>query len=228
MGARVSFLARTGPNLRAHGEVVAGHLDGPGARERAVTRDGRLACARCVPVGIGSKGGRRGCAYLCLDSAMRREPGRDAARRAAEGGLSGAEAHDSMASRGVFVLAGTRRIARGKLLPLYHARDRVEKVFEIAKQGGKALPVCVRSEETLGGHLLMCLVATAAIKMMSDVLASRRTSPAVESMLRILHEQHATGYDGRLVTTEPVRKTSEAHGAFGIRCPDTIGLPVVG
>ena len=74
----------------------------------------------------------------------------------------------------------------------------------------------------------MCLVATATTRMMSDVLASRRTSPAVESMLRILHEQHATGYDGRLVTIEPVRKTSEAHGAFGIRCPDTIGLPVVG
>ena len=228
MGARVSFLARTGPNPGAYREVVAGHLDGLEARENAVTRDGRLACARCVPCALGSRGDRRGYAYLCLDAAMRREPGRDAARRAAEGGSSGAEAHDSMASRGVFVLAGTRRMARGRLLPLYHARDRVEKVFEIARQGGRALPVCVRSEETFRGHLLMCFMATAAARMMSDVLASRRTSLTVESMLRILHEQHAIEYDGRLVTTEPVRKTSEAHGAFGIRCPDTIRLPVVG
>lgn len=97
VGARVPILARTGPNPGAHGEVVAGHLDGLEARENAVTRDGRLACARCVPVGIGSRGDRRGCAYLCLDSAMRREPGRDAARRAAEGGLSGAEAHGPVA-----------------------------------------------------------------------------------------------------------------------------------
>ena len=222
------ILARTGPNLRAHGEVVAGHLDGPGARERAVTRDGRLACARCVPCALGSRGDRRGCAYLCLDAAMRREPGRDAARRAAEAGPSGAEAHDPVAPGGVFVLAGTRRMARGKLLPLYYTRDRVEKVFEIARQGGKALPVCVRSEETLRGHLLMCLVATVATRMMSDVLASRRTSLTVELMLRILHEQHAIEYDGRLVTTEPVRKMNEAYRAFGIRCPDTIGLPVVG
>ena len=219
---------RTGPNPGAHGEVVEGHLDGPGARERAVTRDGRLACARCVPVGIGSKGGRRGCAYLCLDSAMRREPGRDAARRAAEAGPSGAEAHGPVAPGGVFALAGTRRMAKGELLPPYHARDRIEKVFEIARQGGKALPVCVQTEETLGGHLPMCLVATVATRTMSDVLASRRTSPAVESMLEIPRGRHATGYDGQLVTTEPVRKTSEAHGAFGIRCPDTIGLPVVG
>ena len=74
----------------------------------------------------------------------------------------------------------------------------------------------------------MCFMATAAIKMMSDVLASRRTSPAVESMPGIPHERHATGHDGRLVTTEPVRKMNEAYRAFGIRCPDTIGLPVVG
>ena len=117
---------------------------------------------------------------------------------------------------------------QGEAAPPCHARGRVERVFEIARQGGRALPVCVRSEETLGGHLLMCLVATAATRMMSDVLASRRTSSAVESMPGIPRERHATGHDGRLVTTEPVRKTSEAHGAFGIRCQDAIRLPVVG
>ena len=109
-----------------------------------------------------------------------------------------------------------------------HARDRVERVFEIAGRGGRALPACVQTEEALGGHLPVCLVATAATRVMSDVLASRRTSPAVESMPGAPRERHATGRDGRPITTEPVRKTSEAHGAFGIRCPDTIRLPVVG
>lgn len=71
-------------------------------------------------------------------------------------------------------------------------------------------------------------MATAAVKMMSDVLASARTSLTVESMLEILHEQHAVEYDGQLVTTEPVRKMNEAYKAFGIKCPDTIRLPVVG
>ena len=145
MGARVPILARTGPNPGAHGEVVAGHLDGLEARENAVTRDGRLACARCVPVGIGSKGDRRGYAYLCLDSTMRREPERDAAKRAAEGGLSGAEAHDSMASRGMFVLAGTRRIARGKLLPpLPRPKPRREGLRD--RQAGRQGPARLRAE----------------------------------------------------------------------------------
>lgn len=226
MGAGVSFLMRMKPNLRAYKEVVSGHLDGLESRENAVMHNGRLVYVKRVPCALGAAG--RGYAYLCLDTAMRRELERDAARRAAEAGLSGAEAYDSMAAKGVFVLAGTRRIAREKLLPLYYTRDRVEKVFEIAKQGGKALPVCVQTEETFRGHLLMCFMATAAIKMMSDVLASRKTSLTVESMLQILHEQHAVEYDGQLVTTEPVRKMNEAYRAFGIKCPDTIELPDVG
>ena len=226
--AKVSFLMRLKPNLKVYKRAVAEHLPDLESRENAVMHNGRLVYVRRVPVGLGAKGDKGGYAYLCLDTAMRRELERDAARRAAEVGLSGAEAYDAMAAKGVFVLVSTRRIAREKLLPLYYTRDRVEKVFEIAKRGGKALPVCVQTEETFRGHLLMCFMATAAIKMMSDVLASRKTSLTVESMLEILHEQHAIEYDGQLVTTEPVRKMNEAYRAFGIKCPDTIKLPVVG
>jgi hypothetical protein len=86
----------------------------------------------------------------------------------------------------------------------------------------------VQTEETFQGHLLVCFMATAAVKMMSDVPASAKTSLTVESMLDILHEQHAIEYDGKLVTTEPVRKMNETYRAFGIKCPETIGLPVVG
>lgn len=228
MSAGVSFLMRLKPNLKVYKEVVATHLPNLESRGNAVMHNGRLVYVTCVPCELGTSGVRGGYAYLCLDLAMRRELERDAARRAAEAGMSGAEAYDSMAAKGVFVLVSTRRIASEKLLPLYYTRDRVEKVFEIAKQGGKALPVCVQTEETFRGHLLMCFMATAAIKMMSDVLASGKTSLTVESMLEILHEQHAIEYDGQLVTTEPVRKMNEAFKAFGIKCPDTISLPVVG
>ena len=55
---------------------------------------------------------------------------------AAEAGMSGAGAFDSMAAMGVFVLISTKRMAGEKLLPLYYTRDRIEKLFEIAKQGG--------------------------------------------------------------------------------------------
>lgn len=70
--------------------------------------------------------------------------------------------------------------------------------------------------------------ATAATREMPDMLASRRTSPAVESMPEIPCEQHAVEYDGRLIGSGPTRKMGEAYRAFGIKCPNTVRLPVMG
>ncbi|MDO4798846.1 MAG: hypothetical protein Q4A01_12605 [Coriobacteriales bacterium] len=227
MAGGVSFLMRMKPNPRAYKEVVRDHLATLERRENTVMHNGRFVYVKRVPCDIGT-GGRRGWAYPCLDTAMRRELERDAARRAAEAGLGGTEAFDSMAAKGVFVLVSTRKISKEKLLPLYYTRDRVKKVFELAKQGGKALPVSVQTEETFRSHLLLCFMATAATKMMSDVLASAKTSLTLESMLEILHEQYGIIYGDEMVTTEPVRKMNEAYRAFGIKCPETISLPVVG
>jgi len=132
-----------------------------------------------------------------------------------------------VASGGVFVLAGTRGTTKGAAPATPKAASR-RPSRSPNRAAGSCPPECCFGEGTFCRHLPMCLVATAATRMMSDVLASRRTSLTVESMSKILHEQHAIEYDGRLITTEPVRKMNEAHGAFGIRCPDTIGLPVVG
>ena len=60
------------------------------------------------------------------------------------------------------------------------------------------------------------------------MLASRRTLPAVESMPEIPREQHAVGYDGRLISSGPTRKVGEAYRAFGIKCSDTVRLSVMG
>ncbi len=121
-----------------------------------------------------------------------------------------------------FVLVSTRKIAVEKLLPLYYTRDRVEKVFEIAKQGAKLLPVNVETEATLRGHLLLSFVATVALKMMSDRLAQSKTSLTTGKMLSVLHEHHATVYDDEVVTQEPVRMMREAYEAFGLKCPEAI------
>ena len=136
--------------------------------------------------------------------------------------VSAPELHDELADKGVFVLVSTRKIAVEKLLPLYHARDRVEKVFEIAKQGAKLLPVNVETEATLRGHLLLSFVATVALKMMSDRLTQSKTSLTTGKMLSVLHEHHATVYDDEVVTQEPVRMMREAYEAFGLKCPEAI------
>ena len=227
MDARVSFLTRTRSTFTVYKDLVRDHLAGLECRENAVLYHGRFVYVECHEVALGSGGDRRGYAYLCKDSAMRRELERDAARRATEKGTPAAAAFDKLAEQGVFVLVGSRRIAREKLLDLYYTRDQVEKVFEVCKQDAKALPVAVQSEETFRGHLLMCFMATVAHRMMADVLTSKapKSGLTVSSMLAILHEQHAIDYDGQYVTTEPTKKMSQAYKAFGIKCPEVIRDP---
>ena len=227
MEAGVSFLTRMRSTFTVYKDLVRDHLAGLESRENVVLYHGRFVYVECHEVKLGAKANRRGYAYLCKDSAMRRELERDAARRATERGTKAAEAFDGLAEQGVFVLVSSRRIAKEKLLDLYYTRDQVEKVFEVCKQDAKALPVAVQGEETFRGHLLMCFMATVAHRMMADVLSSKapRSGLTVSSMLSILHEQHAIAYDGQYVTTEPTKKMGLAYKAFGIRCPDVITDP---
>ena len=222
MEAGVSFLMRMDSGSEACKDAVAEHLPTLESRENAVIYNGRLVYVKRVPCKIGKRGDRPAYLYLCMDETMRGVQNRDAIARAAELGKSAAELHDELADKGVFVLVSTRKIAVEKLLPLYYTRDRVEKVFEIAKQGAKLLPVNVETEATLRGHLLLSFVATVALKMMSDRLAQSKTSLTTESMLAILHEHHATVYDDEAITQEPVRKMREAYDAFGLKCPESI------
>lgn len=43
-----------------------------------------------------------------------------------------------------------------------------------------------------------------------------------------LRKQRAVGYDGRLISSGPTRKMGEAYRTFGIKCSNTVRLPVMG
>jgi transposase len=159
-------------------------------------------------------------AYLCKDLTMKHELERHLIERAEDEQMSGEAIYDSMREHGVFILISSRKIARDKLLPLYYTRDRVEKIFELCKQGGKILPINVESEKSLRGHLLMTFMAAAVLKMMGDKL--KNTSLTTESMFMNLHEQHAVIYNQVIVPTEPTKKMNEAYKAFDIECPAAI------
>ena len=101
-------------------------------------------------------------------------------------------------------------------------RDRVEKIFEICKQGSKILPVSVQSEATFRGHLMMTFMAAAVLKMMSVVL--RDTPLTTETAFFNLSHQNALVYENELITNEPVKLMNEAYKIFGIECPVSIPL----
>ena len=222
LDAKVSFISRLKSNLRIYKQAVDEHLGDLESKENLVRYNKRLVYIKCIPCMIGAKEDRPAYAYLCKDLTMKYELQRHLVERAEDESISSDEIYDAMQGHGVFMLISSRRISKDNILPLYYTRDQVEKVFELCKQGAKILPVNVETEETFRGHLLMTFMAAVMLKMMSEQL--KGTSLTTESMLMILHEQHAVIYDNELITTEPVRKMNEAYKAFGITCPETLPL----
>lgn len=56
----------------------------------------------------------------------------------------------------------------------------------------------------------------------------RRASRDPGGATPALRKQHAVGHDGRLISSGPTRKMGEAYRAFGIKCSNTVRLPVMG
>jgi transposase len=222
LDAKISFISRLKSNLCVYKQAIKEHLATLEAKENRVRYNNRLVYIKCIPCMIGAKEDRPAYAYLCKDLAMKHELERHLVERAEDESISCDEIYDKMQTHGVFMLISTRRIAKENILPLYYTRDQVEKVFELCKQGAKILPVNVETEATFRGHLMMTFMASVILKMMSVKL--KGTSLTTEAVFMIMHEQHAAIYDNELITTEPVRKMSEAYKAFGITCPDTLPL----
>jgi transposase len=220
MDAGVSFISRMDSNYKVYKRLVKNYLAELEKKENLVSYNNRLLYIKCFPCHIGAKEDRHAYAYLCRDLAMKHELEKKLIERAEDQDLPTDEIFDTMQTQGVFVLISSRKIARNKLLPLYYTRDRVEKIFELCKQGAKILPINVETEASFRGHLMLTFMATSIIKMMSDKLEG--TSLTLESVFMHLHEQHAIIYDDVIVTTEPNKKMKEAYKAFGIECPETL------
>lgn len=220
MDAGVSFISRMDSNYKVYKRLVKNYLAELEKKENLVRYNNRLLYIKCFPCHIGAKEDRHAYAYLCRDLAMKHELEKKLIERAEDQDLPTDEIFDTMQTQGVFVLISSRKIARNKLLPLYYTRDRVEKIFELCKQGAKILPINVETEASFRGHLMLTFMATSIIKMMSDKLEG--TSLTLESVFMHLHEQHAIIYDDVIVTTEPNKKMKDAYKAFGIECPETL------
>ena len=215
--AGVPSLMRMDSTCKAYKDAVRDHLADLESREYAVPCHGRLAYVMPIAYKVVSKGDHTTRLYLCKDETMR-----GSAAGAPELGTCAAEPYDGLTDEGVFLLVPTRKMARDELMLLFHTRDHAEKVFDVARRGAKMLPTDVQAEGALRGHLPLSSMATTALKLMSDRLASCKTTLTTESMLSILREHHTTVYDDEVITQESAGKMREAYEAFGLTCPKAI------
>lgn len=80
--------------------------------------------------------------------------------------------------------------------------------------------MCVQSEETFRGHLVLTFIATIVMKLLQDKLADSKDGPM--AMLDIIANLKCSIYDEVIITGEPSGKADDTYKKFKIQCPTEI------
>ena len=218
--AGISFISRVSSNHGIYTEARTALRGSLEAKENMVKYNGRVYYIMETKVKIGKKKNRDAYGYLCLDTTMRNKKQKSINAKIADDDIEDGELFDSMQSAGLFMLVCTRKVEKRSLLGLYFTRNQVEEIFKIGKGQGKMLPICVESEDTLRGHLLMTFIASAITKILMDRLMGTGLSP--ELVYAILQNQVVQIFPDSLLTSEPVKRMNDIYKHFKIQCPATI------
>lgn len=143
--------------------------------------------------------------------------------RAGKGEIAPGQAREGTGRMGVFALASTADIAAPDVLGAYCARQRIEQVFDVGKNYASLLPLRVRSEEALRGHLLLTFCATALLCRLQSRLPARASS--MPQALAAARNQRCKACDDKVITCEPTSTANELYKAIGATCPVEIPLP---
>ena len=108
-----------------------------------------------------------------------------------------------------------RRLAAADILPTYYARQQIEQVFDLGKNYALMLPLRVRSEEALRGHLLLTFAATAVFRLLQERLEGSPYNP--QSLFQNLCNQKCKVYDTQVIPQEPAKKAHDAYKLLGIQ-----------
>ena len=218
--AGIAFVSRVGKKHGIFTDAVENHRKTLETEENMIIYNGRVYYIKEIPVKIGKKKDKNAYGYFCLDTTMRYEKQKSINAHLADEVIDNSEVYSSMQEAGTFMLVCTRQVSRNKLLGLYFTRNQVEEVFKIGKGSGKMLPICVESEETLRGHLLLTFISATIIKILMDRLHGTGWSP--EIVFSILQYQVVQIFPEYLVTSDPVKNMNDIYNHFKIECPATI------
>ena len=220
MNAGISFISRVGTNHNIFKDAVAEFRRNLESKENLVKHNGRVYYIVETKVMIGEKKDRDAYGYFCLDTVMRNESQKRISAALADEDMEDGRLYDSMQSAGLFMLVCTSRIERQYLLRLYFTRNQVEEIFKIGKGIGKMLPLCVESEGTFRGHLMVTFITSVITKILMDKLLNTGLTP--EILFSVLQYQIVQIFPEYLLTSEPVKRMNEIYKHFKIKCPSTI------
>lgn len=211
-GRGIAFVTRPGEHHALHKDLMAAHLGSVMRRGNLVRFNERYVYVKRVP--CKPDGVHAGWAYLGLDPARKHDEEEKLLARAGRSGMEAGEVHDAMAALGTFLLVSSKRLAPADILPTYYARQPIEQVFDLGKNYAPMLPLRVRSEEALRGHLLLTFAATAVFRLLQERLEGSPYNP--QSLLQNLRNQKCKVYDTQVIPQEPAKKAHDAYRLLGI------------
>lgn len=217
---KASFISRLRENLTLYKDLkkkYLAHLESPGNLVRCCDR---YVYIKRVQVQLIPE--RKGYAFVCLDIERKNDKTQKFLRRAGVQKPDTREVYETMQTEGVFILVSSRPSDKEKILPLYYTRQQIGQIFDIGKNYADLMPVRIRKEETLRGHLLLTFIATVIVKRMQDKLKDTNCNPV--SALLNLRNQKCRVYDDQVITCEPAKKANDCYKLFRITCPTTIPL----
>jgi transposase len=103
--------------------------------------------------------------------------------------------NEKMKYFGKFIILSNADIETKNILNVYYNRQKIEQIFDIAKNMTGLIPLRTHSEETLRGHLLISFIATIIYLQLSNKISDKNLCPAKSlqllSYLRI--DMHQNG-----------------------------------
>lgn len=204
---KVSFLSRVKKNWKFYKDILKEHRATLDDEKNLQVFNGRFVYLKMVKY-KNAKGRTLYC-YLGLDDERKSNERRLLAKQAEEEELSKGEIAQRMENMGIFMLVCTRRIAVKDLLPLYYTRQDIEQVFDITKGYAKALPLCVQTEETFRGHLLMVFCSTIVIRLLQQELL--KTNYNLDDFLHVMRNQKAKVFEDAVIPCEATKKQNDLY-----------------
>ena len=158
--------------------------------------------------------------YLGMDVTMRSILMKQVAKKANISNLSDDEIRAATRDLGIFCLVSSRPIATESILSLYYTRQDIEQVFDLEKNYGSLLPLCIQTEETFRGHLLMTFLATVVMRQIQQM--GKKINLDLEEIFERLINQKCKAFPDVVIPQEATKKQKEVYSAFRLRVPQTI------
>jgi len=136
--------------------------------------------------------------------------------------LSVEQVFQLMQGEGLFGLISGRELSNDEILPCYYQRQDAEQIFDFAKNYTRLLPLRVRNEMTLSGHLFMSYIATILVKMLQ--LQLKTQDMYLGSRLVNLRNLKCTIYSQRIVVDNPQKVVNDTFASFKISVPASLPL----